>query len=61
MRKNQMMTFTPEEQLDRIKQHTVQIVPEAELLNRLRERRPLTLKLGSIRADPISTWVTLSY
>jgi tyrosyl-tRNA synthetase len=42
----------PEEQLERIKQHAVQIIPEADFLDRLREQRPLTVKLGCDPSRP---------
>ena len=44
--------MTPEAQLEKIRQHTVQITPEDELLARLREGRQLTIKIGCDPSRP---------
>lgn len=40
------MTVTPEEQLQIIRSGAAQVVPESELLKKLKEGRPLRIKLG---------------
>jgi tyrosyl-tRNA synthetase len=47
-----MMAVSPEAQLDQIKRHTIQIIPESDLLTQLKEGRPLTIKLGCDPSRP---------
>ena len=52
MKTREAILITPEAQLARIKEHTIQIVPEADLLLQLKEERPLTIKLGCDPSRP---------
>src|SRR6201994_1657871 len=49
---------SPEEQLEILKRGAAQIVSEAELLAKLRERRPLNVKLG---VDPTAPDIHLGF
>ena len=46
------MALDASAQIDRIRQHTFQITPEADLVTRLNEGRPLTIKLGCDPSRP---------
>jgi len=46
------MALSPEQQLELIRKHTVDLIPEEELLAKLRSGRPLRVKLGVDASGP---------
>ena len=46
------MTLSPEEQLERIRENAVEVIPEDELLEKLRSGRPLRVKYGVDPSGP---------
>jgi len=52
------VNLPPEEQLERIRQHTVDLIPEEELLEKLRSGRPLRVKYG---VDPTGPDIHLGH
>ena len=50
--------MSPDEQLSRLKRGAAQIISERELLEKLRSKRPLRVKLG---VDPTSAYIHLGH